>query len=219
MKIKIVFFDCDGVLLFGGPLTKLETFLNIPSAVVKQWIDDYYEDKITFDFWIKKLEILYIEAGLQEKDAKRIMDIKNYSINDEAGELMGYLKDKGYEIAIISSGSDIYVSQVAENFDIKYFRVNTSLLFDDSGKLREFKTFGPDQDVKADQIKEICRELGVDPTETIFIGDSFNDQKAFGLTKHGILYRTQNPLLEKIAWKRVDDLRQIIDILENTEAN
>lgn len=206
-KFKIIFFDCDGVLLFGEPLSALEKFLNISASVVNQWIDDYYKDKITFDFWIKKLEQLYIKAGLSEKAAKRVMDIKNYSINKEAGELITYLKDKGYEIAIISSGIDYYVSQVAKHFNIKYFRVNTLLVFDDDGKLREFKTFGPDPDVKADQIREICGELGVDPTETVFIGDSFNDQKAFEVTKHGILYRTENPLLEKVAWKRVDDLR------------
>ncbi len=216
MKFKIVFFDCDGVLLFGHPLTRLEEKLNIRQFLNKQW-DEFYSGKIKFDDWIRNIEFYYKKAGLTKEKYEEIIDIKNYKINKEAEGLIKYLKEKNYQVVIISSGSEKYVSQVANYFEIKYYRINTIFVFDKYGKFVKLGTFGEDSDVKVLQIKEICDLLGADPSEALFIGDSDNDLKAFEYTKHGILYGPSDARLEKSAWKRVDDLREIINILENAD--
>jgi len=218
MKFKIVFFDCDGVLLFGHPLSRLEKELNIYSTIHQQW-DDYYSGKITFEEWIGNIEFLYKKAGLNKKNYDEVIDFKNYEINKEAEDLVKYLKERNYEMAIISSGSGEYVSQVAKHFGIKYYRINTILVFDKNGKFIKLKTFGEDPDVKVSQIKEICDLLDVNPIETVFVGDSDNDLKAFEYTKHGILYSVNQPELEKFAWKKINNLGQIISILENANSN
>lgn len=177
-----------------------------------QW-DGYYSGKIKFDDWIKNIESTYKKARLTKEKYIEIIDVKNYQINEEAESLIRYLKDKKYEIAIISSGSPEYVSAVANHFGIKYFRVNTILVFDEKGRFERLDTFGEDPDVKANQVKEICDLIRVEPEETVFVGDSDNDLKAFEYTKHGILYGSNQPELEKFAWKRAEDLREIIGIL------
>ena len=217
MKFKIVFFDCDGVLLFGNPLGQLGEASNLSQTIYRKWAQNYYDRKITFDEWVKNIESSYKKAKLNKKKYDAIIDFKHYEINKEAKDLIEYLREKRYEIAIISSGSKEYVSQVANYFGIKHYRINTIMDFDDSGLFVRLKTFGEDPDVKVMQINEICEMLNVDPTETIFIGDSDNDLKAFEYTKHGILYKTKDPRFEKIAWKRVDDLREVIKILENAD--
>jgi HAD superfamily phosphoserine phosphatase-like hydrolase len=212
-KLKLVFFDCDGVLLFGHPLTRLEKELNIYSALMDQW-DGYYSNKISFDEWIKNIEHHYSKAKLTKEKYLQVVDINNYQINREAEELVEYMKNRSVDMAIISSGSPEYVSQVADHFGIVEYRVNTILNFDNKGFFSHFDTFGTDPDVKVMQIKKICQEKNVDAAETLFIGDSDNDLKAFAYTKHGILYKTINPLFEKWYWKRVEDLRDIIKIIE-----
>lgn len=213
MKFKIVFFDCDGVLLFGNPLGRLGEASNISQTMYRKWAQDYYDRLISFDEWIKNIDSCYKKTGLNKKTYEAIIDFKHYEINKEAGDLIRYLREKRYEIAIISSGSEEYVSQVANYFGIKHYRINTIMDFDDNGLFIRLKTFGEDPDVKVMQINEICEMLNIAPTETIFIGDSDNDLKAFEHTKHGILYKTKDPRFEKIAWKRVDDLREVIKIL------
>ncbi len=217
MKFKIVFFDCDGVLLFGNPLGRLGEASNLPQIIYRKWAQDYHSHKISFDEWVENIDSCYKKAGLNKKKYEEIIDLKQYEINKEAKDLIGYLKEKSYEIAIISSGSEEYVSLVADHFGIKYYRINTIMDFDDNGLFVKLKTFGEDPDVKVMQINEICEMLNIAPTETIFIGDSDNDLKAFEHTKHGILYKTKDPRFEKIAWKRVDDLREVIKILENAD--
>ncbi len=217
-KFKIVFFDCDGVLLFGFPLTTLEQKLEIGLEITEK-MGKYYKGEVTFQNFVDTIEILYKKSKLTKDLYERIINFRNYEINPEASDLIKYLKENKYKIAIISSGSAEYVSGVADYFGIEDFRVNTILEFNKDGEFEKLRGFGEDAQVKVDQLKEICDEMNIDPTETIFIGDSYNDQKAFRFTKHGILYRTENPEFEKNTWMHVNDLRKVIKILEDANTN
>lgn len=212
-KFKIIFFDCDGVLLFGHPLTQLEKKLDISIEITEQ-MGAYYKGNLGFQDWVDNIERLYKKVGLKKDYYEQMMNYKNYEINEEAEDLVGYLKKKGYEIAIISSGSAEYVSGVAHHLGIKYFKVNTILNFDKDGNFTSLETFGEDPQVKVDQINQICKLLDINPQDAIFIGDSDNDLSAFDFTKHGILYGSRFDL-ENHAWKRVDDLRDVIKVLED----
>lgn len=213
-RFKIVFFDCDGVLLFGFPLTRLEQKLDI-GLEITQKMEKYYNGEVAFQDFVDNIEFLYKKAKLTKDLYEEIVNFKNYQINKEAKILIDYLQKNEYEIAIISSGSAEYVSGVAEYFGIKYFRVNSILDFNKDGKFEKLRGFGEDAQVKVDQVKEICGLLKINPDESVFIGDSDNDIKAFEFTKHGILYGSKRLDLEKHAWKRVEDLRDIKKILED----
>jgi phosphoserine phosphatase len=47
------------------------------------------------------------------------------------------------------------------------------------------------------------------------VGDSFNDVDAFKLTKHGVMYQSKDKTLKKVAWKRIKNLSELINLLEN----
>ncbi len=216
MKFKIIFFDCDGVLLFGFPLATLEKSLNINDEIYEN-LQKYHREEITFEDWRKIAEECYKLVNLKKDYFLNMMDLRNYQINPEAEELVKYLKDNKYEIVIISSGAKEYVSEVASKLGIKYFRWNSILNFDSEGNFKNLGAFGPDTDSKVTHINEICNELQINPLETIFIGDSDNDIKAFEFTKHGILYGDKRLDLQKHSWKNVSDLRDVIKILEDEE--
>ena len=212
MKSKVVFFDCDGVLIFGNPWGTLELALDIPVEFSQRLWNDYYLGKITMDYWNSLVEEMYRGKSLTKAFYQEQM--KKFHINPEAYEIIAYLKQKDIKTAIISSGTDYYVKKVAEELRIDFWRANYRFLFDREGKFIKFKYDIEDPKAKVKQVKEICESLGVKPVQTIFVGDSDNDLEAFKLTKHGVLYKSSNEIHKKIAWKTIENLVEIKDIIE-----
>ena len=58
----------------------------------------------------------------------------------------------------------------------------------------------------------VCREHGVNPEETIHVGDSRNDIEIFQKTKKGVLIG-DHAGLKPFAWKQIHNLKEIIDTL------
>ncbi len=215
MKVKIIFLDCDGVLIFGKPWLKLHERMHISSELDRKWMSEYYGGQITFEQWNRNVEKFYRKNKLTLNIFKEVMALENYSLNNEARELVEYINDKKIVSFIISGGIDSYVSKVAKNFNIPNWIANYSVIFDSNGDFEKIKYVRDDELFKRTSIQQVCKQYNALPTETIFIGDSRNDIKAFDLTKHGILYRTKDRELGRTSWKRVNDLKEVISILES----
>lgn len=217
MKVKAVFFDCDGVLLFGNSWGKFVEVVGISKELDKKWWDDYYEKRITFEEWMEFERQEYRKAKIDRKVIEKIFGPRDDEINPEAKDVVDYLVKNNIHTAIVSSGAKSYVESTAKYLGIEKFRYNAIFEYDSDDKLYNIGSFGPDPDMKEIHIKELCDLLGIKPEESIFVGDSTNDYKAFELTKRGIMYGI-HPQLAPYAWKRVDDLRKIIDIVEEENA-
>lgn len=209
MQAKAVFFDCDGVLIFGGPYARLHEEINLPREVDLGLIGDYYAGKITYEEWTTKLRVHYKSAELTHDRFIKALDKKYYDFNPEAQEVVDFLQERSINIAIISSGIDYYIAEVAKTLGIDTWRANNSFKFDEDGKFDRVVYSDDDPAAKVTQVTELCTIWGIKPEETLFVGDSANDLGAFELTKHGLLYRTENSEYEKKAWRRIHDLREI----------
>lgn len=218
MKVKIVFFDCDGVLLFGQPWKTIHRSAGVSEEQDKKWFDEYYSGKITFKKWNKNVEEKYKELELNREKFEKVLDIKNYPINPQAKELITYLKFKKIKIAIISGGIDYYVGQVANYFGIEDWSANFSFVFDENGIFTKLNSLDDDQIAKVNAVKKISESFGISHLESVFIGDSRNDVEAFEFTQRGILYNHIDPELEKLAWKKVDNLLEVVDIIKEENA-
>jgi len=212
MKSKLVFFDCDGVLVFGKPWPRLHQVVGIPKKLEEKWFWGYYSGKLSFKQWVKNVEDVYIKKGLTRALFKKTL--KQYTINPEAPPLIKYLKRKKIKTAVVSSGIDYYVKPVAEKLGLDFWRANYTFTFNKNEKFVRFNYLAPDEKAKVVQIKEICQKLKVRPTKTIFVGDSVNDLEAFKFTKHGVLYRTEVDGYKKAAWKTIKNLSEIKNLLE-----
>ena len=207
----IIFFDCDGVLIFDEPYLRLNRAAKIPEELDRQWFNDYYDGILPFTEWIKRQDAYYLENNLTFEMLRDIL--KNFTFNPEAFEIIKYLKTQNIKTAIISSGIDYYVEQVAKKLEIDYWRANSHMIFDRDGKFIKTGFLKEDEGAKVENVKEICDNLGIDPRNTMFIGDSANDLKAFEFTKHGVLYKTNNKDYEKYAWKKINNLNKIKDLI------
>ncbi len=207
MKPKIVFFDCDGVLITSSTWESLLKLSKFPVNENNRLWKQYYSGKLSFKNWIE-IQSGYLRKNLtKHKYQKEI--VEKVEINPEASKIVTYLKNKNISIAIISSGEKDYVEATANKLKIKLFRVNTYFRFDKNGKFSKMDFLYDDPISKVIQVKEICKMFKCSPEDTFFVGDSNNDLKAFQLTKHGILYKTKDPDCVKFAWKTIGNLNEL----------
>ncbi len=208
---KIVFFDCDGVLIGNETWDAVLNSIKFPRLENERLTRLYYSGKLAYKDWIKKQEIYFRQNFTKDIYKKQILS--KIKINPEAKILVKFLANMGIPMAIISSGETEYVKIVAKSLGIETFRVNTFFHFAQNGRFAHMDYIAEDPDAKVIQIKEICSLYGCQPEETIFVGDSDNDIKAFQLTKHGILYSVGTKSSQKAAWKKVGKLTEVNKLL------
>ena len=212
MKPPIVFFDCDGVLVNDPLWPKLHTAIGLSEELDLQWFNQYYSGEITNEQWVNNLTDFYRKQKLSKKLFNEI--IGEPKIEIQAWEIIQYLKDNKILTAIISSGIDKYVERVAKNLGTDYWRANATFHFDRNDLFTNFSYLTDDSTTKVIQVEEICRKLNIKPTATLFVGDSDNDLGAFKLTQHGILYRGKKEDHKILAWKTINNLMEIKDIIK-----
>lgn len=206
--IKIIFFDCDGVLTFGSIWERLEEFVNLDKNLSLQWAKDYYEGRISSREWEERVEKVYKKAGLTKEQFEKLIEL--ISFNPEAVEFLKVLNKKYPWIkkGIISSSVESYIKKVAERLNLDFWKANSSLVFDETGKFEKIVSEAEDPKAKVLHIKEICNKYKVGVKETIFIGDSYNDIEAFKLVPKSILYKTKDSYLEKFVWRRIESFKE-----------
>lgn len=207
MKPKIVFFDCDGVLITSNTWESLLRLVKFPKDENDRLWRQYYFGKLSFKKWAE-IQSVYLRKNLtKQKYQKQI--VKKIEINPDAREIITYLKRVNIPIAIISSGEFDYVKAVSDELKIKIFRVNSYFRFDNEGRFIKMDFHHDDPISKVVQVREICKIYNCTPKDTFFVGDSNNDLKAFELTKHGILYKTKDKDCVKFSWKMIENLNEI----------
>lgn len=211
MEPKIVFFDCDGVLISSNTWENLMKLIKFPKKKNNLLWNQYYSGKLTFKEWVD-IQSVYFRKNLIKKQYQEEI-VEKVEINPEASEIVTYLKNKNIPIAIISSGEKDYVEAVANKLKIKIFKVNTYFRFDKVGKFTKMDFHNDNPISKVIQIKEICEQFNYLPEETFFVGDSDNDLLAFELTRHGLLYKNKDKRCLKAAWKTIENLNEIKDLI------
>lgn len=211
MKPKIVFFDCDGVLINSNTWENMLKLIKFSKEDNNKLWKQYYLGKINFKKWIN-IQSVYFRKNLTKRKYQKEI-VEKVKINQDAREIVTYLKKKNIPIVIISSGEIDYVRAVANKLKIKIFKVNTYFRFNQAGKFVRMDFHTEDPIAKVDQVKEICQQFDCSPEETFFVGDSNNDLKAFKLTKHGLLYKNKDERCVKAAWKTIENLNEIKNYL------
>jgi phosphoserine phosphatase len=137
--------------------------------------------------------------------------IYNYKYKDGAREIIKYLQKKGYEIALLSGSIDLLVEKVAKELSIKFYGANNRFVFDNNSYLKKIVTDGKDSTVKVNQLRTICKKLGIKETDCVCVGDGLNDKELFQITKQGITFKGSR--IEEHAWKTIDSLKDLRNIL------
>ncbi|OGE82469.1 MAG: hypothetical protein A3B10_00130 [Candidatus Doudnabacteria bacterium RIFCSPLOWO2_01_FULL_44_21] len=104
---------------------------------------------------------------------------------------------------------------IAERVAADDFYFNTPLSYDEQGNITDLVYEKDQAGHKLKQFTEFCQKYGFKPEDCVVVGDSENDLLLFLETKKGIAIRTEaeDKILEPVAWKIINNLAEIKNIL------
>ncbi len=211
-KFKLVCFDVDGTLVEGISWVWLTKGLGCSSEKHIDIFNRATRGEISFTKGERMLTKMYKESGnaTMKFIRKLFSEIK---LRPEAKEIISYLKKKNYKVYLISGAIDIYIEEMAKKLKVDGFYANSSLEFTEDGVLEKIYYRDNQGEVKLEQLTSLIRKIGIKMNEVVFIGDSDNDIEVFKETGHGVAVEPSSKKLKSIAWKIIDSLEQIKEIL------
>lgn len=209
-EIKLVCFDLDDTLIEQNSWKKLNLAMGVSQEKNQLLYDKFHAGEISYKDWVSELLKIYKKNG--KANIYGISKVlSSYTYKGRVREIVKYLKDKGYHVALISGSMNMMVDLVAQDLGIELSQAINTFIFDEKDFLQDIVCLGTDSIVKLNLLEGFCRKLGIGVTECACIGDGDNDIDMFVKTEHGITFKDSS-IVDK-AWKVIESLEGIKDIL------
>jgi phosphoserine phosphatase len=180
-RYGVVAFDLDGTLLRGFDFswTLVWKHLNFPEAVWKAGMQNYLNGKTTYQQWCEWACSQYRLKGLKRSHFKAIC--KDLKLTANFQETLNILRNNGFIVAILSGGIDVILRETIPNADevFDYICIN-HLQFDDQDIISGVTPTPFDFAGKATALEAICHKHDVKLSESVFVGEGFNDEFVAG---------------------------------------
>lgn len=179
-KFKLAAFDLDGTLTIGDPswvmIHKKFGTLDVGEEGERLYSQGLisYKDFILRDIsaWPKPL-----------KKDDLVDALRNYRLRNDVNDVIGFFKDKGMKIAILTAALDLMADEIANKVGADYVFSN-SLGFDSRGFFNGKIEARVEPLKKHLLLEDITGKIGINKDEVIAVGDSNYDisfLKAAGL--------------------------------------
>lgn len=208
--VQLVCFDLDSTLIHGGSWKNMNMALGMTEQEDQDLYDAYHRGEITYAAWNDAIVSILKARGMATRERVE-QALCDYTYTQGAQDVVHYLREKGYALALVSGGIDILVNRVGAELGIPHVRYCSQALFDRDGMLRDIEAMGDEHHAKARHLEHVCSQLAIPVSECACVGDGANDKELFLMTKKGITFRGSP--LEKDAWKVIDALEEIRAIL------
>jgi phosphoserine phosphatase len=193
-SFKLVVFDLDGTLTQEPSIWK---YIHLRLGKWYGFIEKYNAKFLAGEISYK--ELCEFESnmwkGMKVKELEEI--VKAVPFHPGIDELIGYLKQKGLKLSMVSSGLSLLSNWVHEKYAFDY-SVSNDLLHEDgilTGKVRIQVYY----DKKAEWVEKILEQFRVEPEEVIAIGDSKGDMDMFQMVGFSIAFNSSCKDLDQIA--------------------
>lgn len=221
-KIKLIFFDMDGVLFDTRGYKEINEKIALSTwNVVFYDLGIYQEHERLKELYLKGIFPTYMEwtdeacRVLQKNGLTRekFMEIiNNRPIMKGAIETIKELKKRGYKTAVITGSFEALALRAKETLGLDYAIGHCKLIFDNSGKLKEWILIPCDFEGKATFFKKIANNLKIDHSKCAYVGDEINDIPIFKDVGLSIAFNATKNEVKKNANVVIDkkDLREIL---------
>lgn len=209
-KYKLICLDVDGVLVEGRnfwlDVHKAVGTFEKGEALTREYLHKDYDklaQEVVYKLW-------------KGKDAKPIFELaKKRKYMKGINELFEVIKKNKWISALISGGSFTLAERIQQDYGVNYIFANKLII--KHGKIVGYE---PEVNVgkerKAKIIIDLCKKLGIDLREVIFIGDTDYDIEAFKIVGKAIAFNAESKELKKYTHILVEsnDLRDVLPHLE-----
>jgi len=212
-RIKLVIFDVDGVLVnVKSSWGFLHEWFGVAeeAARVRRLFE---EGAIDYVKWMELDTSLWIRARGGRLHRRELVEaLSHVKLVPGALDVARWARRRGLRLALVSSGVDLLVRRVASELGVDAWVAN-KLVFDKEGYLVPggVPLVGVD---KAPAVRRISWELGVNPREAVFVGDSAWDASAMKAVGYGVAVG-DDPVLAGVARFRVKSVGELRGVLES----
>jgi len=189
---RLVCFDMDSTLIQAEVIDELAKHAGVGEQVAKI-TERAMQGEIDFaESFTQRMALL---EGLSEDVLNEVAE--NLQMMEGAEKLIRNLKAFGFKTAIISGGFNYFGNYLKDKLGIDHVYANTLEI--ENGKLTG-RAIHPvvDAERKAYLLKKIANDEGLDPQQTIAVGDGANDLLMLSSAGLGIAFRAK-PLVRESA--------------------
>lgn len=146
-NITLICFDIDDTLIRGNSWRDLHGALGMTPEENKRMYEAYQSGSMTYDEWLAQILVIYKKNGLASKSFIQ-STLQHFELVPGARDIVTYLRDAGYTVAIISGSFDILTNAVADALHVDVRKGNTSLIFDADEMLQDLRSYGDETHAK-----------------------------------------------------------------------
>jgi len=205
--------QCD----FDGTLTVedmgfflLDTFAG---GEWRQWLEQYRDNKIS----VSEFNARAFATLKTAKEELLAATLSRAKLRDGFHELVGYCREKGFRLAIVSNGLDFYINSILDNAGLGDVEAHAATTRFHPGGLK-VQYIGPDGVPLNDDFKAAYTRLFLEQGYTVaYVGNGPSDTNPASLSQHVF---ARDGLLECCTEKNLpcqpfDDLHDVIKGLES----
>jgi len=194
LPFKLVIFDLDGTL------TQERSIWEYIHKQLGKWYgfaEEYQKKFLAGEIFYDRFCELDAEVwkGMKVEALSEI--VQRVPFHSGVDELIGYLKQKGLKLAMVSSGLSLLANWVHQRYGFDY-SVSNDLLHENGSLTGEVK-IQVYYDKKAVWAKKILKQFRVKPEEMIAIGDSKGDLDLFQMAGFSIAFNSSCKDLDQMA--------------------
>ena len=211
MSPELIVFDLNKTLIKENSWRDLNLAMGVTPAEDTELMERARRGEITDAEGQAELLKIYQQRG--DVSCSNIEKILwQYTYMPYARDVVDDLKNRGYNLAIISGAMDILVRHVATELLITWWRSSNRFFFDENDQLIQIQSPEKDTSDKLRQLQQLVGELSITLADCIVVGDGANDVALFQVTGNGITF-IDSPIVDDARWV-VDDLSGVLSIIE-----
>lgn len=216
--IKAVVFDIDNTLTNDVSWLKATELLGASVEAHVDIFDKFSKNELSYEVSKSQLIQLWEDTGNNNKQFWEEMFLK-WPLKDDAQELVDYAHRQNYKTVLITGSFDIFAKAIAEKLGIPLWYANTEMVWSTDDALIDFHYVRDQAAQKLVHFQEFIQQNGIDAQDCVVIGDGDNDIELFKTTGRGIAVSKDSQNLMDVAWKSVDNLSEVKDILAREGAS
>ena len=193
-RFKLVIFDLDGTLTQERSIWEyIHRRLGKWYGFAEEYQNQFLAGKISYEEFCERDAQVW--KGMKVEELLKI--VETVPFHPGVDELIHYLKHKGLRLSMVSSGLSLLSNWFHQKYGFDY-SVSNDLLHENgvlTGKVKIQVYY----DKKAEWVRRIMKEFGVESEEVIAIGDSKGDIDMFQMVGFSIAFNSSCSDLDKIA--------------------